>query len=356
MIKIKPINKFKIFKSDAAPFFFYIEIFPPDLSMFKSPQIRTLLDSIQTNPIMPLPMRVDRVFNGEQSVLIRPREPISLLVMDDINAIINPAAFLQFGIEKLLYFTEVRAFEKLFPSLNIEKVKKWWDSTKFLYSKLLRLEEDFSAFIKAYIHTMVKAKLNEEDLVSEAIKYCQIVSDSCNKRIKENSILIEKPNHEIKVSMYKEKVAKYYKKFKKVEEVQYHPELVDIDVFDLSERGFNTDINNHNSILDELRPSVIKYIPLLFYDDLLECMLQNLKKLDDGEENLLDPSLVLDTNVIILQKSEDLENLKIQNYSWFSTFDTINLESIVQSIATTKYQFFKSYAEHDKRVPKFPNS
>ncbi len=356
MIKIKPIHKFKIFKSDAAPFFFYIDIFSPDLSTFKSPQLRNLLESIQTNPIMPLPMRVDRVYNGVQSVLIRPREPTSFLVMDDINAFINPVAFLQCGLKKLIYFTEVRAYENLFLSLKVEKVQKWWDSTKFLYSKLLRLEEDFSAFIKAYIHTVLKAKLNEEDLVSEAIKYCQIVSDTCNKRIKDNLIFIEKPHHEIKVSMYKEKVAKYYKKFKKVEEVQYHPELVDIDVFDLSERGFNTDLDKLNSILDELIPNEKKYIPILFYDDLLECMLQNLKKLDDGDENLLDPSLLLDTNVIILQKSEDLENLKIQNYSWFSTFDAIDLESIIQSITTTKYQFFKSLAEHDKRVPKFPIS
>ncbi len=305
---------------------------------------------------MPLPMRVDRVFNGGQSVLIRPREPTSFLVMDDMNAIINPTAFLQYGTEKLLYFTEVRAFENLFPSLKIENVKKWWDSTKFLYSKLLNLEEDFSAFIRAYIHTVLKAKLNEEDLVSEAKKYCQIVSDMCNKRIKDNLIFIEKPNHKIKASMYKEKVAKYYKKFKKIEEVQYHPELVDIDLFDLSESGFKTEIDKHNSIIDELIPNERKYIPLLFYDDLLECMLQNLKKLEDGEVDILDPSFLLDKSVIILQKSEDLENLKMVKYSWFSPFDNINLEPIIQSITSINLQFFKSLAEHDKRVPKFPNS
>lgn len=356
MKKIKPLHKFKIFKSDAAPFFFYIEIFPPDLSVFKSEVLKNLLESIQTNPIMPLPMRVDRVFNGEKSVLIRPREPISFSIMDDLNAIINPTAFLQFGVEKLLYFTEVRAHENLFLSLKVEKVKKWWDSTKFLYSKLLRLEEDFSAFIRAYIHTVLKAKLNEEDLINEAIKYCQIVADTCNKRIKENSILIEKPGFEINVSMYQEKVAKYYKKFKKVEEVQYLPELVNIDVFDLSEKGFNINIDKHNSMLDELRPREIKYLPLLFYDDLLECMLQNLKKLEDGEEDILDPSFLFDRNVIILQKSEDLENLRTQKYSWLSTFDMINLESIVQSITTTKQDFYKTLGEHDYRIYKHSNS
>ena len=342
---VKPLHKFKIFKSDAAPFFFYIEIFPPDLSSFKSTHLKALLESIQTNPIMPLPMRVDRVFNGAESVLIRPKEPISQSIMDDLNAIVNPNTFLQFGIKTLLYFTEVRAYQKLFPSLRLEKVKEWWDSTKFLYSKLSQLEEDFSAFINAYIHTVLKAKLNDEDLIKGAKNYCQIVSDTCNKRIKDNSILIEKQAFEMNVKLYQEKVAKYHKKFKKVEQVQYHPQLVNIDVFNLSESGFSTNIDNHNLILDELRPREIKYIPILFYDDLLECMLENLSKLEDGNEEILDPSFLLDNNIIILQKSKDIENIKTQNYSWLSTFEEINFELIVQAMTTIKQDFYKALAK-----------
>jgi hypothetical protein len=318
---VKPVHKFKIFKSDAAPFFFYIEIFPPDPTAFRVERVKALLKNISTNPIMPLPMRVDRVFNGEKSVLIRPREPISFSVMDDINAIINPSAFLHHGIENLLYFTEIRAFEKFTISLTFEKVKNWWNSTKFLYSKLLRLEEDFSAFIRAYIHTLLKAKLNNEDLNSAAIEYCQIVQEICEKRIKENAILTETTRSNIKVKLYKEKLAKYYKKMKKVEEVQYHPELVDIDVYDLFEIGFKNNFDEQNSNIDNLKPKEIKYIPLLFYDDLLECMLQNLKRLNDGDQNILDPSFLLDQNIISLQNSEQLENLNIQNYSWLKSFE-----------------------------------
>jgi len=356
VIIIKPVHKFKIYKFDSAPFFFYIEIFPPDLSAFEMERTQALLKRIKTNPIMPLPMRVDRVFNGEKSVLIRPRAPISFSIMDDLSATINPNAFLQYGLEKLLYFTEIRAFEKFVIPLKIEKVKKWWESTKFLYAKLLRLEEDFSAFLRAYISTVLKAKLNNEDLISASTNYCNLVKDICEKRLKDNSILIETIRKETNVKLYKQKIAKYRKRMKKIERVEYHPELVDLDVFDLSEVGFISDIDKQNSLLNEIKPKEIKYIPLLFYDDLLECMLQNLKRLDEGNEDILDPSFLLDKNIITLQNSKELENIKTEEFSWFNTFEELNFESIIQSIKTTLLDFYKAKGYIDKNTLNFSSS
>ena len=196
---VKPVNKFKTFKYDAAPFFFYIEIFSPDLTSYKKERALVLLKKINDNPIMPLPMRVDRVFNGEKSILIRPKEPISISIMDDLNATINPTAFLQYGTEKLIYFTEIRAFENFVITLKIENVKKWWESTKFLYAKLSCIEEDFATFLRAYISTVLKAKLNNEELISAATSYCKIVQEICEKRIKDNYILIETVQEETNV-------------------------------------------------------------------------------------------------------------------------------------------------------------
>ena len=341
MFIIKPVHKFKIFKSDAAPFFFYIDIFPPDLKSYKIERTLALLKKINTNPIMPLPMRIDRVFNGEKSILIRPKEPISFSIMDDLNATINPTAFLQYGTEQLLFFTEIRAFEQFVIPLKIEKVKKWWESTKFLYAKLSRIEEDFSAFLRAYISTVLKAKLNNEDLINAATNYCKIIQETCEKRINENSILIETTRKELNVKLYKEKVAKYREKMKMVERVEYHPELVDIDVYDLAEKGFKYNLDKQDVFLDDIKPKEIKYIPLLFYDDLLECMLQNLKKLDEGDNNILDPTFMLDKNIITLQKSKELDNINTQEFSWFRPFEELNFESSIQLIRSTLLEYFK---------------
>jgi len=344
---VKSIHKFKIFKADAAPFFFYIDIFPSDITAFKAERAVVLIKNINENPIMPLPMRVDRVFNGESSILIRPREPISVPLMDNNHAIINPDNFIQFGIEKLLYFTEIRGYERFTNSLVLEKAKKWWDSTKFLTTKLSQLEEDFSVFLQSYIGTVLKAKLTGEDLISAANKYCKSVQNTCEKRLKENSILVETTRKENRVEMYTQKIARSRKKMKKVDQLEYHPELVDIDIYNLSERGFSNNIENLSSNLE---------VPLLIYDDLLECMLQNLKKLDDGDENILDPSFLINKQIIIVQKSEDLENFKAQEYSWFNAFEELNLESIFQSLRTTLLEFLKTQRIPSKKNLFSPNS
>ncbi|MFW9987537.1 MAG: hypothetical protein ACFFC3_02690 [Candidatus Odinarchaeota archaeon] len=339
---VNPINKFKIFKSDAAPFFFYIEIFPPDITSYNKDYAIVLLKKIRKNPIMPLPMRVDRVFNGEKSLLIRPREPITFPIMDDLEAKVNPSIFLQYGIEKLLYFTEIRAFELFVNHLKIEKINKWWESSKFLYAKIRQIEEDFSAFLKAYISTVLKAKLNNEDLINAATDYCKIIKEICENRINQNLVIIETKSKVSKVRMYREKIGKYREKGKKVERVEYHPELVDIDVYNLVEKGYKYNIDNQDLDLDELKPKQIKYIPLLLYDDLLECMLQNLKILEDGNENILDPSYILDNNIILLHETNNKENLNTHNFSWFKTFEELNFESILESIKSTLLDLYKS--------------
>jgi hypothetical protein len=338
-------TKFKTYKSDAAPFFFFIDIYPPDTSYFSNPRLAHLINSIKGNPVMPLPMRVDRVSNGQASILIRPNEPVSFPINENLTALINPYSFLQFGIEKLVCFTEVRSSESLMRSLSEPNIYQWWNLTKNLYAKLYRLEEDFSAFLRAYLNTMIKAKVNDEDLINAANIYCQSISDICQKRMMDNSILTEINGKQKNVRLYKTKEKKYYKKLKKVEETQHHPELIDIEVFDLSEIGFSQNTHKHKSILDELESYIIKYIPLLFYDDLQECMLQNLKRLQNDHENLIDPSILIEQNIILLKEKEQAHN-NLHKFSWLDNFFDIDLESILHSIKTSNNEFYKSNSEN----------
>ncbi|UCC18589.1 MAG: hypothetical protein JSV62_10830 [Promethearchaeota archaeon] len=344
MIEIKPINKFKTYKFDAAPFFFYIDVFPPEYLSPSKPHLESLIKSIKINPIMPLPMRVDRVFNGEKSILIRPREPISDLISEEFIAIINPTPFLQIGIEKLLYFTEIRAREKLFLPLTSERVKKWWRSSRLLYGNISYVEKDFSDFLKAYLYTIVKTHVEEDDLAKSAIDYCKYIAETCKKRLEQNKIIIEVRGEQLNVNLYKRKDISYYTKFKKKEETQYLPELIDIEVYDLSEKGF-TGNDDRSKIIGELKSKRIKYIPLLFYEDLLECMLQNLKNLENNSNKILDPSLLLEKKAIILEKPKEKDSEDLQKYSWLQNFESINFESILDSIRTTYEKFYASFSK-----------
>ena len=311
--------KFKTYKSDAAPFFFYIEIFPFDTSLYTNPHSSSLIKAIEKNPIVPIPMRVDRVSNGINSVIIRPREVISFPISEEQLAVINPHQFLHSGMKNLIYFSEIRSSEQLFKSLPSKNVISWWEATRFLYGNLNRLEEDFSAFLRTYLHTMVRSYVEGGDLVSAAIQYCQILEDICKKRMEQNRISVEMDGEESVVKMYKEKDLTYYKKFKKVSEKQYHPELVDIEIYNYS--SSNWPKNPATKIKLERKEK--KYIPLLFYDDLQECMLLNLHYIEENEKTLLNPSILIGENIITLIDSKNYDDDFMNKNSWWNDFNNI---------------------------------
>jgi len=326
--------KFKTYKSDAAPFFFYIEIYPFDITIFEGPYFSALIKTIEKNPIVPIPMRVDRVFNGENSVIIRPKEVISFQISEDQLAVINPTQFLQSGIKSLIYFSELRSSQQLFKSLSTNNVISWWEATRFIYGNLYRLEEDFSAFLKAYLHTMVRSYVQGDDLVSAAIQYCQIIENVCKTRMEQNRILIEIEGKQATVKMYKIKNAKHYQKLKKISEIQYHPELIDIELFNYSSNGWPVDMAA-KTIIDR---DVKKYIPLLFYDDLQECMLLNLKYLEENEKSLLNPSSLIEDKVITIIDSENYnEDFKNKN-TWLRDFNNIKPDLFLKEMPQSPYR------------------
>ena len=324
--------RFKTYKSDAAPFFFFIDIFPLDLTIFNTPHSLLLAKHIKNNPVMPLPMRVDRVFNGDSSILVRPSSPVSFPLNESVLGIINPLPFLQMGFENLLFFTEIRSQQRLLRPPKKEKVKEWWENTRHLYGNLHQVEEDFSAFLKAYLYTIVKAKINEEDITGAAIEYCEIINNICKERMVKNKILVEIEATQERVKLYREKKAKSREKFSIVEKVEYHPELIDIEIFDFSNTGFPKQLDFEKTNLKDYSSIVAKYIPLLLYDDLQECMLQNIALLEKNEVALLNPSLLLENNVILLLGSEEAESSDLNKYNWFSDLSEVNIERILSLI------------------------
>jgi len=328
-------SQYKTYKSDAAPFFFYLDVIPLDLSQYEIKHHVELLKKIQFNPIMPLPLRVDRVNNGVFSTLLRPRNPISFSIGEKYTAVINPTPFVQYGIEKLINFTEIRASEQFAISLSSEKVRKWWSATRFLYGKLKTLEEDFAAFLRAYLHHIIGAKLEEEDLISASIKYCELIRDICYQRIQEKHILVEVEDEEKLVDMYKMKEGRVQKKrFKFSKEKLLYPSFIDIEVINTRNIEYSQIYKDQYEVLKK-NSKLLKYIPLLFYDDLLECMLQNLKTLENYEGKILDPSFLLENKIILLiDKNKSLSN-QLAEYTWLNNFNEIDIAQLMKSFEPT---------------------
>lgn len=327
-------SKFNTFKSDGAPFFFYIDVIPLDISQYEMKNHIKLLEGVANNSIMPLPLRVDRVFNGESSIVIRPKKPISFSIDDNLIAIVNPTPFIRSGIEKLLIFTEIRSSEEFVSSLSHANAKKWWETSKYQYGRLTALEEDFAAFLRAYLHTVISAEINEEDLVNAAISYCELIRDVCNKRIDSKEFLEETKDKEKIVNLYKKKERNVYRKFKKTREELIYPGFIDIEIVDTRINGFK-EIEKSQEPSAKKDSKILKYLPLLFYDDLLECMLQNLQKLKESDVEILNPSYLIANKIILLFETDNFHPNEISKYSWLREFNDINLDSILKNISPT---------------------
>ncbi|MHA1488043.1 MAG: hypothetical protein ACTSSC_12850 [Promethearchaeota archaeon] len=61
-------------------------------------------------------------------------------------------------------------------------------------------------------------------------------------------------------------------------------------------------------------------------------MLQNLKSLKDFEGEIIDPSFLLESNVI---KLLDKETSNLEQYTWLKEFDEINIDLIMNTFEPT---------------------
>ena len=64
-------------------------------------------------------------------------------------------------------------------------------------------------------------------------------------------------------------------------------------------------------------------------------MLQNLKKLTESEVEILNPSYLIDQEIILLLEPDKFQSKEISTYSWLRNFNEINIDSILGSIEPT---------------------
>ena len=136
------------------------------------------------------------------------------------------------------------------------------------------------------------------------------------------------------MNLYKKKEGHVYKKFKKSREELLYPGFLEIEIVDTRKNRFKV-IKNSQETFIKADSKILNYIPLLFYDDLLECMLQNLEKLNESVVEILNPSYLIDREIILLLETDKFQSNKISKYSWLREFNEINLDSILESIEPT---------------------
>lgn len=249
----------KTYKSDLAPVGFYFDIFTSEIFRI---------------PVMPIPMRIDRLFKGESTFFILPDMIKLNRLINELDLVLNMKSFLLAGIKNLINFAKNKFKEKTFLTLKPETITRWFEKSLELKTNIPSLTDDFtflfSEFFRFYAYCENQGiDSKNEEYHSELLKYCENVFIYFKERIEQNKFEIENKNTKRFVQLYKEK------------KDQYYPEIVTVEV------------NNLKS-----KKKKMNFVPYLIYDDILDVFSYNKKLLSEGSKNKINLKIWSDNGII----------------------------------------------------------
>lgn len=264
--------KLKTFKSDLAPIGFFFDLIPNNYFEL---------------PIMPIPMRIDKLSNGQPNLFVLPDLSIENAKTENNKLNIDMKRFLSIGLKNLVSFSKRKYNEMTNRDLKETKIIKWFEGSKSLNAEIYSLTETFSYIISEFLK--VAYKINTKGIQIEDDDYLNLILEYCAKMIKhsqdiieDNIFFIKKDNSEEQIKLYKEK------------KNTYHPEIIKVETYDFS-------LNKH------LRKY---FVPYLIYDDLFECFSYNKQILIEHPERMLPMSLWIKNRIINKEPIIDKFNVK----------------------------------------------
>ncbi|MFX0019812.1 MAG: hypothetical protein ACFFAK_13670 [Promethearchaeota archaeon] len=252
-----PPPKLKSFKNDIAPIGFYFDLFAPDL--FKI-------------PVMPVPMRIDKISNGMPTLIIFPNIIKLNSLCQQLNLSINYELFFFIGLKNLINYTKKKYKEITYRALGENKVIDWFNYSKIITADISYLTNDFTFLTSEFLKLYSKIDFNKdiEEYHPEFIQYCDRIINFLKHRI-ENNILEDESENIIKTEkLYEERENKYF------------PNIISLKIYNSNIKKWKT----------------MNFIPYLIYDDLFDSFSYNKKLLDGENHPLFDLQLWKENNII----------------------------------------------------------
>ncbi|TFF99018.1 MAG: hypothetical protein EU541_06005 [Promethearchaeota archaeon] len=282
----------KSFKDDFAPILFYFDIFSTEI--FK-------------HPILPLPLRIDRLYNGDTTAFIYPNAHQIQTQLNELDLVLNYYNFYKIGLNNFVKYSKLN-YSKLkndFSDLKNETIKEWFRLSCDIVVHNPDLEKDLtfmiSEFINLYsIYLKKGIKMDSACLKELLIDHCDKIVDYFRNKIEKNEIITVKDKEEQIVELYKERRSKFY------------PDIIEHDVV----------------ILNNYKVRKMKFVPYLIYDDILDCYTYNKKLLLEGEKESY-PLDLWQVNQIINKRS-NIENINKEIYDLkYFNISEVNLDNIL---------------------------
>ena len=266
------LAKLKSNKRDISPIGFFFDVLPNDY--FKLP------------PIMPIPMRIDKITNGDPTLFILPDFKKLDELGEKLDFYIDFESFFKVGIENLINFAKVKYNETNYRTLKNEIFRKWFGKSINTIASIPDLNDAFTFLISEFLilYSNIEKKnltLNSENYRLELVQYCDNMITYFREKIEQNSFKIQVKGELQDVKLYLEKKKKY------------HPQITSIDIFDAKTN----------------RMKKMEFVPYLIYDDLLDCFFFD-KKILTEEKNKINYINLRDFNKIIIKKSNSVKSSK----------------------------------------------
>ncbi|TFF87599.1 MAG: hypothetical protein EU549_04430 [Promethearchaeota archaeon] len=276
----------KNYENHIAPIGFFFDFFPTDIFNI---------------PIMPVPMRVDRIFYGEPSYFIEPN--YEDILERDFELEINFTQFYTIGIKNLIAYANEKYKEINNKSLEKKLIKQWFKKSTNIQTEITTLNKDFTYIIIKFLEMINDVNKNvktnhNSDYKSACKNYFENIINYIEKKLLDNEIEI----------LYKGEITTqkiYYVKRKK-----YFPRIVEIDTINL-ENGKKTEKG---------------FVAYLIYDDLLDIFNYNLKLINENKSNLFN---YLNIENRRINKKINIFNNRKKISDKFFKIDNIKIENLI---------------------------
>jgi hypothetical protein len=271
----KTLTKLKTFKNDLAPMGFYFDIFSTKIFQI---------------PIMPIPMRIDKLSNGEPTLLITPNLEKLEKAFKKLKLRINFNLFYFIGIKNFLNYANIKQKDLTLRSLKGDKIRKWWKASNNISAFNPDLSESFTFITSQFLKTFsyidknnLDPRQDKDDYTNILIDYCDSIIKYFRNKIEKNIFFIENEDKIEMKKLYLEKKQKYY------------PLEIKIPVNDLIAK----------------KTQDMGFVPYLIYDDLLDSFYYNKTLLINDTNDSINLKVYVDNEII--NKTSNIEDIKTKS-------------------------------------------
>ena len=166
---------------------------------------------------MPIPMRIDKVTNGDPTLFILPDFKKLGDLYIKLNFYLDFESFLSIGIENLISYAKEKYSENNYRILKNATITKWFNKSINSVANIPDLSDAFTFLISEFLvlYSNIEKKgitFNSEEYRIELVQYCDHMITYFRDKIEQNSFKIHLKGEIQNVKLYFEKKNKFHPK------------------------------------------------------------------------------------------------------------------------------------------------